>query len=61
MKKIMLFALISALSLSLLTGCGEEKKEPDSQDVSKVEESQTVRLTLKRITILILIMSLFQF
>ena len=48
MKKIMLFALISALSLSLLTGCGEEKKEPDSQDVSKVEESQTVTLDIKK-------------
>ena len=48
MKKIILFAIVSALSFCLLVGCGEEKKEPDSQDVSKVEESQTITLDIKK-------------
>lgn len=47
MKKIVLFAIISVLSFCLLVGCGEDKKGPDSQDVSKVENSQTLTLDIK--------------
>lgn len=47
MKKIMLFAIVSALSFCLLVGCGG-KKEPDSQDVRKVETIQTVTLDIKK-------------
>ncbi len=48
MKKIMLFSIISALSFCLIVGCEDNKKEPDSQDVSKVETSQTVTLDIKK-------------
>lgn len=48
MKKILSFTIVSALSFCLLVGCGEDKKEHDSQNSSKVGESQTVSLDIKK-------------